>query len=291
MNVNGLLALPLKVSRPRKHRAQLDSDRLMLTLGPRIPLQRIGVGVEREAASPLKRKNAPWPRVLLLIVPALFALPGIAVMAKLLFWTSSTSMTSAAPAPAELALGLVHTSAALGVRSVGETSRHPGLGSPAVGPQALTGFVQRGGAQLRGEEAAVLSPPMPSRSPPATGSLVELATGCPVTSDVRGNLGPASVVTSAAHGDWLKDRWQGAKDMSGTPIPGEHWLTIDLGRPCAIAQVEVDFEVAYAASYDVELADNGMDGPWRLLRSVEASVLSPAELWGAQLEVAKPRLH
>ena len=30
-----------------------------------------------------------------------------------------------------------------------------------------------------------------------------------VTSDVRGNLGPPSVITSESTEDWLKDRWQG----------------------------------------------------------------------------------
>jgi hypothetical protein len=38
-------------------------------------------------------------------------------------------------------------------------------------------------------------------------SLVSL--GRKVTSDVRGNLGPADVVVTEAVGDWLKDRWQG----------------------------------------------------------------------------------
>lgn len=33
--------------------------------------------------------------------------------------------------------------------------------------------------------------------------------GKPVTASVRGNLGPASVVTNERVDDWLKDRWQG----------------------------------------------------------------------------------
>jgi len=55
-----------------------------------------------------------------------------------------------------------------------------------------------------------------------------LSTGCPATASVHGNLGPPSVVTSHVSTDWLKDRWQAAKDMSGTPIPGPHWLAVDL---------------------------------------------------------------
>eukprot|EP01043_Picozoa_sp_COSAG02_P090252 COSAG02_NODE_27131_length_616_cov_1.139265_1_plen_60_part_00 len=31
------------------------------------------------------------------------------------------------------------------------------------------------------------------------------------------------VITHSQSVDWLKDRWQAAKDMNGTPIPGKHW--------------------------------------------------------------------
>lgn len=34
----------------------------------------------------------------------------------------------------------------------------------------------------------------------------------PVTSDVRGNLGPASAITNERMEDWLTDRWQGTSD-------------------------------------------------------------------------------
>ena len=51
-----------------------------------------------------------------------------------------------------------------------------------------------------------------------------------MTASVRGNLGPASVVTSSRIDDWLKDRWQAAKNMQGTPISGAHWLEVDLER-------------------------------------------------------------
>eukprot|EP00961_Rhodomonas_salina_P057788 776565-Rhodomonas_salina.1 len=52
---------------------------------------------------------------------------------------------------------------------------------------------------------------------------VLLSEGKPATSDVRGNLGAAQTVTSSKMDDWLKDRWQAASDMSGTPIEGR-WL-------------------------------------------------------------------
>jgi len=154
---------------------------------------------------------------------------------------------------------------------------------------------------------AAVSPPARAvaRAPPLE---MELATGRPCTSDVRwrraaplrvygcrlraryislsppiypqvrGNLGPASTVTSAVSKDWLKDRWQGAKDMSGAPIPGPHSLVIDLQRRCRVTRAKVDFETAYAAQYDVELSDGGVDGPWRLLHAVESAALPAADV-------------
>lgn len=90
----------------------------------------------------------------------------------------------------------------------------------------------------------------------------------PVTADVRGNLGPPSVITSESTADWLKDRWQGmyrckscsvitvmqvwilscpaAKNMKGEPIPGEHWVEIDLEGQYHLEVVVIDWEVAYS---------------------------------------------
>ena len=102
-----------------------------------------------------------------------------------------------------------------------------------------------------------------------------LSLGKNAESDVRGNLGPATVVTDPKVGDWLKDRWQAASDMSGRPIPGNHWLTVDLGpecddddptsattsgalaggalppRPasCLLSGAVIDFETAFADKY------------------------------------------
>ena len=120
---------------------------------------------------------------------------------------------------------------------------------------------------------------------------VELATGCPVTADVRGNLGPASVVTSAVNKDWLKDRWQAAANMAGAPLAGPHTLVIDLGRPCRVARAEVDFEDAHASLYDIELSDVGASGPWRLLRSVDAKALEVAKSGGGVTRAPKHVVH
>lgn len=76
-----------------------------------------------------------------------------------------------------------------------------------------------------------------------------LSNGKPVTSDVRGNLGPASVVTSEVIADWLKDRWQAASDMGGTPIRGQHWLEIDLQEDrtsSSITRILIDWEDAFS---------------------------------------------
>lgn len=68
----------------------------------------------------------------------------------------------------------------------------------------------------------------------------------PVTASAAGNLGPPSVVTSEATSDGLTDRWQAASDMHGTPLPGQHWLEVDLGRTCVAERFVVDWETAFA---------------------------------------------
>ena len=97
--------------------------------------------------------------------------------------------------------------------------------------------------------------------------------GVSVSADVRGNLGPPSVMVQQSPGtNWLKDRWQAASDMGGTAIPGRHWVVIDLGRPVAATSLVLDWEAAYASKYKIEVrstppADGEKDGSsgWRLL--------------------------
>lgn len=77
-----------------------------------------------------------------------------------------------------------------------------------------------------------------------------LSAGRPATSSVRGNLGPPSVVTSEVMNDWLADRWQAAADMSGTPLPGEHWVEIDLEHIASkLTRVVLDWEDAYSSEW------------------------------------------
>ena len=69
---------------------------------------------------------------------------------------------------------------------------------------------------------------------------------------MRGNLAPASVVTSASTKDWLKDRWQAAADMNGTPIAGQHWVSSDLGGRHVATSVVLDWETACADDYAIQ---------------------------------------
>jgi hypothetical protein len=47
----------------------------------------------------------------------------------------------------------------------------------------------------------------------------------PAISDVRGNLGPASVITNETMTDWLKDRWQG-KDLTQPVLQSRYLMQI-----------------------------------------------------------------
>ena len=87
-------------------------------------------------------------------------------------------------------------------------------------------------------------------SPKSTNHLISLHK--PVFSDVRGNLGPPKEVTNETITDWLRDRWQAASDMMGTPIPGEHWLVVDLQALFAVTKIVIDWEDAYSENWIVQ---------------------------------------
>ena len=104
-----------------------------------------------------------------------------------------------------------------------------------------------------------VSPPPPPLSPPLRRLQLMtretlLSERKPATASVRGNLGPASVITSEATADWLKDRWQAAKNMRGEPIRGQHWVEVDLQWPkgCLVTRSVVDWETAYATAYHLQ---------------------------------------
>jgi hypothetical protein len=184
-------------------------------------------------------------------------------------------------------------------------------------------------AAVVGSSPVMRVPPAPStriaaalpQPQPVVVTLISL--GAPVTASARGNLGPPSVLTSGAvTRDWLRDRWQAAADMRGTPIPGDHWVQVSLPRaPCTVARLELDWEIAYADEYAVELrgGDCGSGGggggecPWTTpsvqrqprrsrgdkhlldvvdvvdvaaavgVRDVRISIVRPATQWGVSL--------
>lgn len=97
-----------------------------------------------------------------------------------------------------------------------------------------------------------------------------LSCGLSANSDVQGNLGPPSVVTSQTVSNWLKDRWQAAKDMSGTPIPGPHWVTVGLDPSELLHTVVLDWETAFADDWTLSgrsssSSSSSLDGAWEIL--------------------------
>ena len=94
-----------------------------------------------------------------------------------------------------------------------------------------------------------------------------------ITSSVRGNLGPASVLSQSPPGqDWIKDRWQAAGDMHGTAIKGSHWVMLDFTdiSEVYITKIVLDWETAYAKDYLIEgrittPPKNEVDDGWCIL--------------------------
>ena len=73
-----------------------------------------------------------------------------------------------------------------------------------------------------------------------------------VTSSVRGNLGPPNVVINGKSNDWLKDRWQAAKNMQGVPIPGRHFIQLTFDKSISrITSITLDYETAFSKSFVV----------------------------------------
>ncbi|KNC50549.1 uncharacterized protein AMSG_00710 [Thecamonas trahens ATCC 50062] len=92
-------------------------------------------------------------------------------------------------------------------------------------------------------------------------NLAKVSDGAVVTADVAGNLGAPQVVASPQTADWLADRWQAARDMSGTPIAGPHWLEMALAEAALPTKIVLDWETARADDYVVK-ARNAESGEW-----------------------------
>ena len=73
-------------------------------------------------------------------------------------------------------------------------------------------------------------------------------TSIKVTSDVRGNLGPASVIIqNPPRKNWINDRWQAASNMHGLSIPGQHWVVLDfiINTTRHIIKVVIDWALRF----------------------------------------------
>ena len=93
---------------------------------------------------------------------------------------------------------------------------------------------------------------MSHSAPPPRVLLTAPERGAGAFTDVRGNLGPGSVILENRTADWLKDRWQAASDMHGTAIKGSHWVRVTLGRVVRVQSFLLDWETAYAEDYRLE---------------------------------------
>jgi hypothetical protein len=112
--------------------------------------------------------------------------------------------------------------------------------------------------------------------PAAPSAPVLLSSGLPVQASARGNLGEPSVVTSEAVEDWLAHRWQAAANMQGEPLPGEHWLLLDLGEPCLLTGFLLDFEKAHAEKYTLQSTLAYAEGGGAAVQWTEVAVGSAA---------------
>ena len=129
--------------------------------------------------------------------------------------------------------------------------------------------------------------------PPVQSKAVLLSADRPVRSSVRGNLAPASVVTRKAppaggKAAWLNDRWQAASDMSGTPIAGPHWLSMELAARCSVREVVLDWETACADDYDLQFWTAGR---WESLDTAPRRRSTRHQHVVDRLSLRRPRRH
>lgn len=87
---------------------------------------------------------------------------------------------------------------------------------------------------------------------PLDRDLISIPSLCAISTDVRGNLGSASVMLQNGT-DWLRDRWQAASDMGGTAIQGSHWVQLDFVKSIKVRRIVLDWEAAYADHYKIQI--------------------------------------
>ena len=172
-----------------------------------------------------RRGFGPFRPFLLVLVVATLLTGWILAAVHLLLLTDG----GAVPVPVS-----VHVAAGTG--GGGGTLRRPTPASPGGRPT---------GGRERGADGPALR-------------IVSRDAGVTIRSDVRGNLGPASVLLQDPPGaDWIKDRWPAASDMGGTAIRGSHWILVDFsgavpgGGGVEASRLVLDWETSYASDYTV----------------------------------------
>jgi hypothetical protein len=110
-----------------------------------------------------------------------------------------------------------------------------------------------------------------------------LSAGQLVHASAHGNLAAPSVITRATpplatHEAWLTDRWQAARDMSGTPLAGTQWVTLELESGCIAHRAVLDWETARADDYELQLRwhdrtmrADAVKSPWETLNVTRTS--------------------
>jgi hypothetical protein len=86
-------------------------------------------------------------------------------------------------------------------------------------------------------QGSALVPTEPLSAMVSSHEMQLLSAGQLVHASAHGNLAAPSVITRATpplatHEAWLTDRWQAARDMSGTPLAGTQWVTLELESGC-----------------------------------------------------------
>ena len=128
-------------------------------------------------------------------------------------------------------------------------------------------------ATIEKPRAALFAPTRPLPPPPPPRPLQLVSAGRPAHASVRGNLGPASVVTrTSPPKDWLHDRWQAARDMNGTPLPGAQWVAVELEAGCVARAAVLDWETAHADDYELQERIAGLSAlRWQTLEATRVS--------------------
>ena len=140
-------------------------------------------------------------------------------------------------------------------------------------------------ATTRGVEPPPAPPPLES----TTLQLLTKPSLCNISTDVRGNLGPAEVMLQNGT-DWIKDRWQAASNMHGKAIQGTHWVQLNFEKTVKLSKVVRDWEAAFSDSYRMQYLDPAA-GFYRDVYAVPGSKIQVATVGQSPGVKEKTPLH